>query len=396
MSRSRHSAPMIIDGQGTMRKLVREGGKERELFIQNLVHDHPGLIPMVDIEPAYMGLVSICREMPTPAGYVDNLWLTAWGGIVIGEAKLVRNPQARREVIAQALDYARAISKWSYEDLQSAVRKALSRPDASLWELVEPESDLTEEQFVDSVERRLRTGQLLLLIIGDGIQEGVELLTSHLQLHAGLHVGLALLELSLWQDESTGLMLVVPRVPMQTTLIERGIVRIDETGVRVEAPANFVARPAALPKASSPSAEEFFEHVRTKNPGLEAPLKKFLEVVSSAGITPEIGKTVKLLFKPTSEIVGTAGYIETSGKVWLSSAYSSARRLGKPEAADHYLGSVAKIVGGIVRQNASWPEISYDQSGRGINAVELIAAGSAWPDAIAAFIEELSKADTQD
>jgi hypothetical protein len=111
MSRSRHSAPMIVDGKGTMRKLVREGGKERELFIQNLVHDHPGLIPMVDIEPAYMGLVSICREMPTPAGYVDNLWMTAWGGIVIGEAKLVRNPQARREVIAQALDYARAISK---------------------------------------------------------------------------------------------------------------------------------------------------------------------------------------------------------------------------------------------------------------------------------------------
>ena len=391
MSRSRHAAPMIVDSQGTMRKLVREGGKERELFIQNLVHDHPGLIPMVDIEPAYMGLVSICREMPTPAGYVDNLWMTAWGGIVLGEAKLVRNPQARREVVAQALDYARAISNWSFDDLQAAVRKALSRPEVSLWELVEPESDLTEEQFVDSVERRLRTGQILLLIIGDGIQEGVELLTSHLQLHAGLHVGLALLELSLWQDESSGTLLVVPRVPMQTTLIERGIVRIEGNGARVEAVPTTSTKPDRLPKSTSPSAEEFYEHLRTKNPTLEAPLKKFFEHVAPLGVTPEIGKTAKLVFQPTPELAGSAGYIETNGKVWLSSAYVSARRLGKPEVADKYLAEVAAIVGGIVKPNASWPEISHDESGRGITAAELLAAGTAWPEAIGRFIAGLSE-----
>lgn len=396
MSRSRHSAPMIVDSHGTMRKLTREGGKERELFIQNLVHDHPGLIPMVEIEPAYMGLVSICREMPTPAGYVDNLWMTAWGGIVLGEAKLVRNPQARREVIAQALDYARAISQWSYDDLQSGIRKALSRPDASLWELVEPESDLTEEQFVDSVERRLRTGQILLLIIGDGIQEGVELLTSHLQLHAGLHVGLALLELSLWQDESTGLMLVVPRVPMQTTLIERGIVRLDGVGARIDAVAPTPSAPAKLPKVTSPSAEEFFEHLRTKNHALEAPLKKFLDDLTAIGIKPEIGKSVKLPFNPNPDTMATAGYIDSSGKTWLWNAKSAAARLGRPEAGDQYLATVAAIVGGVVKQNPSGAEISYDQSGRGINAIELMAAGSAWPDAIARFIQDLAGNGHQD
>jgi hypothetical protein len=64
---------------------------------------------MVDIEPAFTPLISICRELPTSAGYLDNLWLTPEGGIVLGECKLMRNPQARREVVAQALDYARAI-----------------------------------------------------------------------------------------------------------------------------------------------------------------------------------------------------------------------------------------------------------------------------------------------
>ena len=66
---------------------------------------------------------------------------------------------------------------------------------------------------MDAVERRLRTGRPLLLIIGDGIREGVEALTAHLQLHAGLHVGLALLDLSLWRNPDGGLF-VVPRVPI--------------------------------------------------------------------------------------------------------------------------------------------------------------------------------------
>jgi hypothetical protein len=45
--------------------------------------------------------------------------------LVLGEAKLIRNPQSRREVVAQALDYARALTGWTYEDLQDATRKAL-------------------------------------------------------------------------------------------------------------------------------------------------------------------------------------------------------------------------------------------------------------------------------
>ena len=71
------------------------------------------IIPMTDIEPAFTPLISICRELETPAGYLDNLWLIPAGGIVLGECKLVRNPQSRREAITQALDYARAICNWN-------------------------------------------------------------------------------------------------------------------------------------------------------------------------------------------------------------------------------------------------------------------------------------------
>ncbi|HZC96680.1 MAG TPA: hypothetical protein VE267_11240, partial [Bradyrhizobium sp.] len=160
LPKSRHSAPIFQrDGQEAVAlKRVRLGddgheGKEREQFVQNLVHKHPEVIPMVDIEPAFAPLVSVCTELPTEAGYLDNLWITPTGGIVLGECKLVKNPQARREVVVQALDYARAISNWRFEQLETAVRKALKSSDTKLWDFVS--NEITEPEFVDSIERRL-------------------------------------------------------------------------------------------------------------------------------------------------------------------------------------------------------------------------------------------------
>jgi hypothetical protein len=241
---SRHAAPILVRaGQPavtltsvTLGSDDKDDGR-REDFVQALVHDHPDIIPMLDIEPAFTPLVSICRELPTPAGYLDNLWLTPDGGIVLGECKLFRNPQARREVIAQALDYARALGGWHYEDMENAVRKANRSPQASIWSLVRDKSTetaLEEAQFIDAVERRLRKSRFMILIIGDGIQEGVEALANHLQLHAGLHVGLALVDLSIWRDPE-GNTLVVPRIPLRTVLVERAVVSFEPSaGHRAE------------------------------------------------------------------------------------------------------------------------------------------------------------------
>lgn len=364
-----------------------EDGKRRDAFIQNLVHDHPNLVPMAEIEPAFSPLIAVCKELPTPAGYLDNLWITPWGGLVLGEAKLVRNPQARREVVAQALDYARAVADWTFDDLEAAVRTALRQPDFNLWSLVQTESDLEEDQFVDAVERRLRSGRLLLLIIGDGIQEGVEALTAHLQLHAGLHVGLALLDLSLWRNVNGGL-IVVPRVPMRTVLIERGIVQVEAPGVRVVEPETRpVARTvsAAKPRAVSSSEGEFFEHLATKRPELVARLRSFIETAARAGVAPEIGKTIRLILPLGPDQSATAGHIESNGKLWVQGAWSAAKRLGKPDAGEAYLSAVARLIGGTVRRYEKVAPEVIGADGRGTDIDPLLSKLAAWEQAILAL-----------
>jgi hypothetical protein len=299
---------------------------------------------MAQIEPAFTPLISVCRELPTAAGFVDNLWITPEGGIVLGECKRFRNQQARREVIVQALDYARALATMSYDDLQNAVRKALKAPSATLHGLAGDQCELSEVEFVDGVERRLRQSRFMVLVIGDGIQEGVEALSGYLQLHAGLHVGLAMVDLSTWRDAEGGL-LIVPRIPMRTVLIERGIVVIDQSGApHIHAPAES-AKLAGQARPYSASEPEFYQQLEQRRPGLGALLRSFLARIADLGVIPEYRKSLIPRWDASADVNASPGYIDAYGKLWPSTGWNAANQLGNPAAGDRYLAALAAIVG---------------------------------------------------
>lgn len=95
--------------------------------------------------------------MPTSAGPIDNVLLTANGDIAIVEAKLWRNPVARRKVVAQALDYASCLFELSYEQFEARALKgkfAGQKKPRSLYELFADDQEALDEQsFVDAVRR---------------------------------------------------------------------------------------------------------------------------------------------------------------------------------------------------------------------------------------------------
>jgi hypothetical protein len=115
--------------------------------------------------------------------------VTAEGHLVLVECKLWRNPEARRRVLAQIIDYAQNVSTWRYEELDSAIKRTSQAAGGSagqgLFDIVQrgsPEAlELDEAQFVDAVQRNLRRGRMLLLVVGDGIREDTESLTDFLQ-----------------------------------------------------------------------------------------------------------------------------------------------------------------------------------------------------------------------
>lgn len=211
-----------------------------ENWLQEQLHNTPSLIPLNDIAPGAGAYVPICRELAIPKPgrpvFLDLFGVTPNGRLVLIECKLWRNPQARREVVAQALEYASLIRAWSYADLTTRLKSKLDSPSPNpLYDLVKGhEGALGEAAFVDQVTRSLKLGDFIVLIAGDGIRSDVQAMAEHLNASASAAI-FSLLEIQLWQGNDDQL-IILPALPLTTQVIkQRVLVSANGTPLEIEA-----------------------------------------------------------------------------------------------------------------------------------------------------------------
>src|SRR5262245_10900700 len=112
---------VLLGDEGEGARVVRrvpEGMARSENALRDLLFVRPEILPIDEIDPAVGPLVPVARELNVPGvGRIDAFLADGRGHLVIVECKLWRNPQARREVVGQILDYARALAGFSYDDL---------------------------------------------------------------------------------------------------------------------------------------------------------------------------------------------------------------------------------------------------------------------------------------
>ena len=104
-------------------------GEYDENWLQQLLFETPEVLPIGEIDPAFAPAVPLCRELPTAAGPIDVAYVSEQGLLSIVECKLWRNPEARRDAVSQILDYAKEISRWSYEGCQRRSESAREWPE---------------------------------------------------------------------------------------------------------------------------------------------------------------------------------------------------------------------------------------------------------------------------
>jgi hypothetical protein len=248
-----------------------------EAWLRDLLAAHPNLLPIDEVDPSFAPLAPLCTEMRTEAGPVDVALISPTGRLTLVECKLWRNPEARRKVVAQILDYARAISRWTYADLQRQVAAASGRKGNVPFEAAKALApDLDEAVFVDATARALREGRFLLLIAGDGIREGVSGITDLITRNAALGFSFGLIEVALYGFGEDGL-IVQPRVVAKTETIERLFVRVMSEGeetVTERAPDDSVESAAEVgedPSAADRAWWEPLTHMTFDDPEQEPP-----------------------------------------------------------------------------------------------------------------------------
>ncbi len=373
-----------------------------EAWFQQVLFENPSLLPVDEIEPLFGPLTPLVRELPTTAGPVDVVYINAEGYLTLVETKLWRNPEARRQVVAQIIDYATAISKWSYQDLCAAVRRAGLGGEDPVAAAVAEEAEFDQARFIDTVSRGLKRGRFLLLIVGDGVQEGVEHLAATLARSPHLGFSLALVELAMFRVSNGSDLLIQPRTLARTREVVRAVVEL-KAGVSPDDVA--ITLPADDETGGGASRRKITEEVlletiaRSVSPRVADQFRDFLREAEKIGIEPKGRDSSLSLFwsEPNT------GRRFTFGSVYAEDACISTkfvrmnyRKIGLDQRiGQRYVEGVASLVpGASVRENIkdgkAWTKVCVGV--REITLADLLPRAAEWLALIQKTIEETEAA----
>jgi hypothetical protein len=407
--------PHLVSATGAtpLERVIFDDRSIREGWFQDLLFKNPSLIPIDEIEEVFGPLVAVARELPTEAGPVDVVYVSPRGYITLVETKLFRNPEARREVVAQILDYASAMSGWTYQDFCYAVRlkrridegrptgpsTPIEGDDDPILPLVRDHPDFDEARFIDAVTKNLAQGRFLLLVAGDGIQHGVEQLADTLAAAPALGFTFALLEVALFKTGAADKSMVAqPRVLARTREIVRAVVELRAPlapkDVTVKLPEVVYGDDGG--KRRRLTEEAMFETIAES---LGAPVveqfRAFLRECEKIGIEPEARSTSISLFwyEPnTGRRFSFASIYAEGGVVDLRFVLHNYRKSGIDEKIGmDYVNAVAGLVSGAkvmenFKEGKAWTRVFVGS--REITLADLMPRSADWLSSLASVISK--------
>lgn len=180
--------PIIIKSEGSPSAfLPSEFASEQAL--ESVLKESPDLLCDDDGPSEHNGpsIAYVASQVSLPqAGIVDLLFVTSDGLPVVVEVKLARNAQARREVVAQAIDYVSALTLLTVDELDERVAGAL---EAALYKLT-IDSPVDFNVLWRNVGANLRAGKARLIMALDEATPSLERIFGFLARSSDLDVQL--------------------------------------------------------------------------------------------------------------------------------------------------------------------------------------------------------------
>ena len=166
-----------------------------EAQLQSFLAEYPSMIPFEDVSEEIPHPRVMLREVGLPgSGSTDIVGVDEEGGISILECKLATNPEVKRKVVGQVLEYAAFLWRKPYGFLDDVSKLRLETPLAEAMRTAltdELLQDWSEADFVQAVSDRLQSGDFRIVVavdaINDELRKTIEYLTegpSRLQIFA--------------------------------------------------------------------------------------------------------------------------------------------------------------------------------------------------------------------
>ncbi|MFB3881901.1 MAG: hypothetical protein ACE149_11595 [Armatimonadota bacterium] len=179
---------------------LAESAFRDEAHLQELLYEDPRLIPFADLGEGVPEPRVYVREAGLPgSGSTDLIGVDEFGGITIIECKLATNPEQKRKVVGQVLEYAAFLWRMSYDDFERLFEEEYRTAGKSgLAPLVAPPDDAewSEEEFRANVESSLSVGNFVLVIAVDSLNEELRRIVEYRNRRSGDGETLCAVEMS--------------------------------------------------------------------------------------------------------------------------------------------------------------------------------------------------------
>lgn len=230
-------------------------GYSSEAALQSILAEHPSLVPGVASDSI------VCREFQSGVGPADLVALDSEGTVTLVECKLAANPQVRREVIGQVLDYASRLWKMPVDafETQWAVRTGES-PFTSLGD--------DEGGIRRAVEANLAAARFRIVLAVDAINDDLRRIVEYLNA------------------------VTVP----STAVIAVEFLRVHDGPIEILTPRTYGEELADIKQAHDPDArrrwtvQDYRDWVSANDPPASATLDLLLSVLESHGFTISGGR----------------------------------------------------------------------------------------------------------
>ena len=184
--------------------LVAKSRFEKEVDLQEYIHQHPEVIPIYDIREDKRLFVA-AREFATASGPIDALAIDKDGDIYVIETKLYANADKRR-VVAQALDYGASL--WKHFSEFTEFVSLLDTHAHSHWSMGFQQKateyfsldDIGAELMLTRMRDNLRAGNLKFVVLMDSINEPLKELIAYVNMKSQFDIYAVELELYEYED----------------------------------------------------------------------------------------------------------------------------------------------------------------------------------------------------
>lgn len=241
-SRPAGIVPILRRADGSYVTFTRKSFRELEYnenTLQELIASKPELLGLPELLAKGRQVIAL-REVTLPTmtttkdGRLDILLLTSMGDVIAVEVKLKDNPELRRHVVAQALDYHLALRQIGQEELDLLAR--LAPADGSPGRMFRTWNDWVRAAFPTSADpcdlaRRfasnLSAGRFPIMIVGDETSRLRDLAD---ELRPHMNFDLLLADICPWASSDGGEVLFVGTPDTEVLVVQRTVITIEGAG----------------------------------------------------------------------------------------------------------------------------------------------------------------------